>query len=304
MTMLHAALAAQQRGFYIFPVTAGDKVPHRLSTIVDQAGVRHGWGETASNDRDRILRFWTAVDPHANVGIACKPSQLLVVDLDVPKEPGKLRGTEWEYLHSAYGEYVSGVDLLNEMAYKLADERPYNGYEDTYTVQTGSGGIHLYYWWPATLPRISQASPVKGVIDVRGNGGQFGGYVLAEGSRTLAGRYIDTRPGYGIRHAPDWIVKLVMEKPQQPAVRRPQGLRQPGAISWSGLVDSVRNAGEGNRNNALVWAARTMCEEGATEDDALKTLGPAASAAGLGEMEIERTVQSAFRTQRYKEGRQ
>jgi hypothetical protein len=77
---------------------------------------------------------------------------------------------------------------------------------------------------------------------------------------------------------------------------------QPGSVSFSGLVASVRNAGEGNRNNSLVWAARTMCEEGATEQQALDTLGPAASDAGLGWVEIERTVQSAYRTQRYKEG--
>lgn len=302
MSNLNAALRAVERGFHIFPVAIGDKVPHPLSGYRDPAGHYHGWGETASNDPSQVGTFWGLTDPLANIGIACKPSQLLVVDLDVPKEPDKLMGTEWSYLHAGYGPFVSGVDLLNEMAYKLAGEQPWNDYENTYTVRTGSGGLHLYYWWPESLPRISQASPVKGVIDVRGNGGQWGGYVLAEGSVTRAGEYTDCRPGYGIRQAPDWIVKLVTERPRQPKQGRPGGFRQPGAISWSGLVESVRQAGVGNRNNALVWAARTMCEEGATEDEALKTLGPAAGEAGLGDLEIERTVQSAYRTQRYKEG--
>ena len=301
--MLHAALAAQRRGFHIFPVARGLKVPHPAASYRDAAGVLHGWGETATNDVMQIVTFWTQVDPEANFGVACKPSQLLVVDLDTPKEPGKLRGTEWEYLHGGYGPYVTGEQLLSEMAYKLADGQPCNEYEDTYTVRTPSGGLHLYYWWPATLGRISQASPVKGVIDVRGNGGEHGGYVLGEGSAIGGKPYFDTRPGYGIRFVPDWIVELVRERPRQPASGRLTGLRQPGAISWSGLVDSVRHAGQGNRNNALLWAARTMCEEGATEQECKDTLGPAAAEAGLGDMEIERTIESGYRVQRHKEGR-
>ena len=285
---LNAALAALNRGFSVFPVAAGDKIPHRL------AGK---WGETATTDPSAVIGFWTQADPSANVGIACKPSQLLVVDLDVAKEPNKLAGTEWGYLHGAYGPMVSGRELFDEMVWKLAD----GVWPETYTVRTGSGGNHLYIWWPEHWPKISQASPAKGVIDVRGNGGQYGGYVLAEGSVTPAGRYTLEDPS-PIVLAPEWLRSLVAEKPAQPRVHRVSGIRQPGAISWSGLVESVRWAGEGNRNNALVWAARTMCEEGGSEQDALDTLGPAAAEAGLPQHEIERTIQSAYRTQRYKEG--
>lgn len=288
MTMLTHALKAVGRGFHIFPVAAGAKVPHPA------AGQ---WGATATNDPVAVTYFWTQVDPNANIGIACKPSSLLVVDLDVPKEPDKLAGTEWEYLHAGYGPYVTGDQLFDEMVYKAGE-----GYPDTYSVRTGSGGIHLYYRWDPSWPAISQASPVKGVIDVRGNGGQWGGYVLAEGSVTESGPYVNTRPGCGIAWPPMWVRQLVAQKPHQPAVRRPAGLRQPGAISWSGLVDSVRHAGVGNRNNALLWSARTMCEEGATEQEAKDTLGPAAAEAGLGDLEIERTIESGFRTQRHKEG--
>lgn len=289
--MLAVALRAQARGFHIFPVTPMGKTPHRL------AG---SWGETATNDINQIIHFWTRLDPNANVGIACAPSQLLVVDLDMPKEPWKLRGTEWEYVHQAYGPYVSGLDLIDEMAYKLADENPFQAYNQTYTVRTGSGGVHLYYAWPAHWPKISQASPAKGVIDVRGNGGQWGGYVLAEGCVTDKGPYQEmnpTPPGL----PPEWIRHLVAEKPVV-KISRPQGLRQPGAISWSGLVDSVRHAGQGNRNNALHWAARAMCSDQAPEEEALKVLGPPAEEAGLQPFEIERTIQSAYRAQRRKEG--
>lgn len=289
--MLLHALKAIERGFHIFPVAQGSKVPHRL------AGE---WGSTATNDPNRVIQFWTSIDPNANIGVACKPSSLLVVDLDIAKEDWKLRGTEWEHLHTVYGPRVSGEELFDEMEYKLG-EGPRIAF-DTYTVRTGSGGRHLYYRWPANWPRISQASPVKGIVDVRGNGGQWGGYVLAEGSRTEAGEYGESE-NFPVTLPPVWIRQLVAEKPAAPKIQRPHGIRQPGAVSWTGLVEAVRNAGEGNRNNALVWAARTVCEEGGTEADALQNLGPAAADAGLGDMEIERTIQSAFRTQRYKENR-
>lgn len=287
--MLTAALAAQAAGLHIFPVAVGQKVPHHM------AG---SWGETATNDFNRIVDFWTRLDPNANIGVACKPSQLLVVDLDLAKADVNLRGTEWEYMHSVYGARVHGTDLIDEMAYKLADDDA-DLYTETFTVRTGSGGTHLYYRWPDHWPRISQASPVKGLIDVRGNGGTWGGYVLGAGSHTAAGRYLVTG-NTQIAEPPVWIRQLVAEKPRITKPSALTGIRQPGALSWSGLVDSVRNAGEGNRNNALVWAARTMCEEHADLAEAMRTLGPPAEQAGLDSLEIERTIQSAYRTQQQK----
>lgn len=294
MTMLQSALSAQQAGMHIFPVARGQKVPHPA------AGQ---WGLTATNDFNQIVQFWTTVDPHANIGIACKPSRLLVVDLDLAKADANLRGTEWEYMHTVFGMRVDGSDLLDEMAYKLADADEDHGlFRETFTVRTGSGGTHLYYRWPDTWPTISQASPVKGLIDVRGNGGQYGGYVLGPGSRTDAGRYQVIGNTLPISTPPAWIARMVAEKPKIQRAPRPTGIQQPGAISWSGLVDSVRNAGEGNRNNALLWAARAMYSDKAPEEEALKVLGQAATEAGLGWFEIERTIQSAYRIQQQKEG--
>ena len=290
--MLPHALKAQSRGLHIFPVAPLNKTPHRL------AGQ---WGETATNDIGKILHFWTQVDPYANIGVACKPSELLVIDLDKAKEPWNLRGSEWAYLHDVYGMFVSGEDVFDEMMFKATTSVMQEALA-TYTVRTGSGGLHLYYQWPAHWPKISQASPIKGVVDVRGNGGQYGGYVLAEGSVTDSGPYVSMDVPQGPQIAPEWIRKLVAEKPAQPKIHRQTGIRQPGAISWSGLVDSVRNAGEGNRNNALLWAARAMCSDGAPESEAINVLGDAATAAGLPYYEIERTIQSAYRVQRQKEG--
>lgn len=296
--MIEHALKAQRRGLHIFPVAPGLKVPHRLAGYRDAAGELHGWGETATNDINKIIHFWTNVDPQANIGIACKPSELLVVDLDRAKEPGKLVGTDWAYLHEAYGDYVHGEDLWDEMVYKLGGgTKP-----ETYSVRTGSGGVHLYFQWPAWWGPTSQASPVKGIVDVRGNGGQWGGYVLAEGSVTDSGPYYHLFNGRGPMIAPDWLRKLVTPRPVQPRAAKPQMPGKPGLFTWGGLAHTVRTAGEGNRNNALLWAARSMYSDGASEQEAKDNLGPAAQEAGLGWFEIERTIESAYRVQRQKEG--
>lgn len=301
--MLPAALKAHAAGFHVFPVARNDKIPHRFSSYRDIAGVQHGWGETATNDISRIIHFWTKVDREANIGIACKPSQLLVIDLDQAKEDWKLRGTEWAYLHEGYGPKVSGEAVWDEMVFKLVQGDDDNeDWSATYQVRTGSGGIHLYYRWPAHWPKISQASPVKGIVDVRGNGGQYGGYVLAEGSVTSSGPYHELYTGFPVALTPKWIRRLVVEKPKIVATRRAAGIQQPGAISWSGLVDAVRNAGEGNRNNALLWAARSMCSDGATENEALETLTTPALDAGLSYQETGQTIRSAYRLQQQKEG--
>lgn len=280
--MLTPATTAVSRGFHIFPVEVRGKRPHR------DAGE---WGQTATADVLSVIRYWSRTP--ANVGVACRPSQLLVVDCDTAKTDWNLKGSKWEYVHGAYGSRVDGTDLLDEVAYDSGAD-PVDP-QSTYSVRTGSGGLHLYFSWPAFWPKPSQASIVRGVIDVRNGGGDYGGYVLGAGSVTDAGTYevISDAP---VALTPQWLFDIVREKPA-PTAPRFTGFRQPGAISFTGLESSVRNAVEGNRNNSLTWATRTMCEEGATEAEALQLLGPAAQDAGLSATEAERTIRSAYRTQ-------
>src|SRR3546814_20499589 len=96
------AFDAQAAGFHSCPVAANDKGPHRLAGR---------WGETSTNDINQIVHFGTQVEPNANVGVACKPSQLLVIDLDQAKEDWNLVKTEWAYVHQAYGPRVHGEEI-------------------------------------------------------------------------------------------------------------------------------------------------------------------------------------------------
>jgi hypothetical protein len=209
----------------------------------------------------------------------------------MPKKEYQLAGTPWEYMHDKLGPLVDGSDVLREMCSRLGDD--YRRLEQTYRVCTASMGLHLYLQWPEEI-QASQASPVPGLLDIRCNGGQKGGYVLAAGSATLKGSYV-AENNLPIAPAPAWLVELCREKPP-PAPVKP--LFSNGAhANYQGLIDSVRYAQEGNRNNCLTWAARAMCADGAPEEEAMELLVPAAVEGGQFERDCIATVKSAYRIQ-------
>lgn len=282
--MIEHVVRAVQRKWHIFPVETMGKTPRCGGP----------WSKAATNDVNQVVRWWT-VSPRANIGIACKPSELLVIDCDRAKSAMNLAGTKWEHLHEGYGPLVHGEDLLDEIRHTCEGQIP-----PTYTVRTGSGGLHIYLWWPSSWPRASQSSIWKGLIDVRSNGGEHGGYVLGGGSVTESGKYVivDDSP---VAIAPSWIRSMCVEPPPPPRMASAL-IRQPGSVSFSGLAESVATATPGNRNNALLWAARAMCSDGATEEEAEEILGEAARMAGLDDHEIGMTIRSAYRIQRRKDG--
>lgn len=118
--------------------------------------------------------------------------------------------------------------------------------------------------------------------------------MLGAGSESSKGLYVPEN-SLPIADAPAWLVELCREHPK-PAKVQPH-FRQPGHIHYGGLVDSVRLAQEGNRNNCLLWAARSMCEDGATEEECYDLLVPAAMEAGQTERESRDTIRSAYRLQ-------
>ena len=101
---------------------------------------------------------------HHNVGLACGPSRLVVVDLDTHSplpEDWRLPGVH------------DGRDVLALLAEWAGQPWPV-----TYTVKTPTGGLHLYYTSPDGPEIRNSAGKIGPLIDVRGGGG----YVLAAGS--------------------------------------------------------------------------------------------------------------------------
>lgn len=269
--MMGYAAQAVARGWHTFPVAPGGKTP--------MPGVK--WGQAANNLMPVTLAWWTRW-PNANIGIACKPSGLLVVDCDKPK--------------SGTTDPTDGVDRLIALYADIGG----NTVElfDTYSVRTGSGGLHLYYRWPEGVP--ASQSPLAPLVDIRGSGGEHGGYVLAAGSVTDKGPYT-VEYDRTVANCPPTLVQLIREKARKPppvprAATRPA--TTPGGERHGGLVRIVADSPEGNRNAALHWAACCMRDDGAPVETAITTLGPPAEQAGLAYREIEATVRSAYRNQR------
>lgn len=303
-SLLPYALQAVAQGFHIFPVEPNAKTPIRIYQDRDpeEAPWTIRWSEVATNDVNKVAEWWSYA-PRANIGVACKPSGLFVVDCDTAKRDDQLKGTSWEFLHDLLGPRVDGECLYDYVA-QQAGPAALRGAFDTYQVATGSGGRHFYYRWPPDV-QSTQDSIVKGLLDVRGNGGERGGYVLGAGSETSAGRYVqDPDPGAPVREVPGWLLSHCRYKEPYRAPRTELPFKQPRSIAFGGLVESVRTALEGNRNNALLWAARAMCADGASEDECCDLLVPAALANGLdgGERQARQTIASAYRLQTRKTG--
>ena len=87
-------------GWSVMPLKPKSKEPH--FDLIKKAYL------SATTDWEQV-QFWFECDPKANVGIACKPSGLLVIDVD----------------------FRNGGEVIPE-------------FETTYTVQT-SDGYHFYY---------------------------------------------------------------------------------------------------------------------------------------------------------------
>jgi putative DNA primase/helicase len=134
--------------WYVFPL-----VPRSKRPLIAE------WPTKASIDPPTIRDWWLKW-PGANIGIACGPSKLVVVDCDVKNEAAN--GLE------------SWLDLKQE--HKINDA--------TVTQKTPSGGEHILYRSNGHGIHNSSGQLAPGV-DIRADGG----YIVAPPSRTSAGEY-------------------------------------------------------------------------------------------------------------------
>lgn len=163
------ALAAAARGWHVFPLAPRDKEPPH--------GVR--WTKVATTDPEVIRRIW-ARRPY-NIGIACGPSGLLVIDLDMPK-PGECPPPRW-----AVPGVNEGADVFAMVCEQAGQPLPL----ETFHVRTRRGGSHLYFTAPDGV-RLTNTSDDRGnglgwKVDTRGDGG----YVVGPGS------FVDLPDGTG-----------------------------------------------------------------------------------------------------------
>ncbi|CNF02184.1 RecA-family ATPase-like protein [Mycobacterium tuberculosis] len=278
--LMVTALAHAGRGWHVFPLRPGDKRP----------ALRNDWERRAtSTDRARIWQCWH----HApyNIGIACGPSNLVVVDLDQPK-PGQTPPPDWDM-----PGINDGADVLAALCERHGQPFPW----ETHTVRTASGGMHLYFTAPLGAMLRNTAGRLGWLVDTRAQGG----YVVAAGS-ILAGRgaYVtvnDTAPA----PLPGWLAEL-LTTPTHPtaAASRMPDLDQRHAAGYAGAalraeVQHVLDSRPGARNHTLNAAAFALGQlaAGGMLPTALVVdcLTAAGLTVGLTARECEATITSGMR---------
>lgn len=270
----------QRRGMYVFPIDhpglpqcAGWHKPGAAPCERDQRGKHPAckWTRDATLDADAIAHHLRR--GLRNLGIACGPSGLLVVDEDVPGDLGR---------------YAVGVGAQVPA---------------TFTVSTGKG---FHYYFATTDPGLGNGEGAlrEFGVNVRGRGG----YVVAPGSVHWTG--VEYRPvdaAAPVLPAPDWLTDALRTRPEPPPrTDRPQVARtgRTGGRPYrvlTGIVSRVLNATPNvDRNKLVFWAGCRIyqhADRGLFDENAARAaVLDAARHIGLDDAEANRTLDSAKRT--------
>jgi bifunctional DNA primase/polymerase-like protein len=290
--LLIAALRAAARGWPVFPLRARSKLP----------SIR-GWEQRASTDAGQIRAWWSA-HPASNIGLACGPAGLVVLDLDTADH----RYPPTDLVEKTCG---SGRDALDRLAALTGHPVPH-----TYAVATPAGE-HLYFTAPADRELRNTAGHLGPRIDTRARGG----YVVAAGSRLpVQGeeRIYRLARNAAVAPLPDWLAHLLTRRPAADDARSPlpiplpvdgptdpsnHRLRAYLAAAVAGEARAVRQAQRGVRNHTLFRAAANLGSlVGAgllDEDAATRALQCAArdhyGVAGFTSAEAQRTIRNGLR---------
>lgn len=303
------ALAMGRAGMHVFPVLPGQKRPATRS------------GLKAATTDPKMIRAWWAAVPTANVGVACEPSGLVVIDCDQGKE-WPLDGQPPEGCHG-------GDDLLVMLALEAGADPTFIYGQDSCSVITPSGGLHLYYRAPAGQKVRSSAGRLAPWVDVRAAGGYVVGPFSATGAgvyRPLLGwdRVVRSKAGpdlqsHGIPSIeeihfdppalPSWLAERMVEREEPVDVfsrllaaldREPVGCRDGyAAAALHAETTSVATATQGSRNHTLNRAAYslgTLVAAGALDEGQVRSaLESAAIQCGLGRDEAIASIRSGMR---------
>ena len=219
----------------------------------------------ATDDTNQARRWW-ARWPNANIGMPTgERSKIDVVDIDVTETDSGFATFE----RAAAAGLVDGA---------LARGR------------TPSGGLHVYY--PAGKPQRCWQSATTH-IDFRGDGG----YVIVPPSALVKNNGRVAYRLFSLSAAGGQPIDAVALRrfidPQSTRAR----LRPAADVSPepSRLARWVGGLQEGERNRGLFWAACRLAEAGFASSDIEVALAPAATSAGLSELETAATIRSASR---------
>jgi hypothetical protein len=280
--LVYFALDYARRGWAVFPCSPMSKFP-LVGCDKDAAGneIKGTGGVKKATKNPAQIESWWRHWPNAMIGVACgQASGIWALDPDAPKEPGKPDGK------------------ANWAALKLKHVCPH-----THTHTTPGGGQHVLFKWRADRPVSNSEGALKRTgINVRGEGG----YIIAPPSRRHDGKpYGIAEPldFFNFADAPEWLYEMLRPATQHTSGPRPYRPVRYGSAQIAriqGILNRVAATTEGDRNKLLFWGAMRVVDmvvEGAVPaaegDRAFAALGDAALHAGLSQLEIARTLQSA-----------
>ncbi|WP_329460816.1 bifunctional DNA primase/polymerase [Streptomyces sp. NBC_01497] len=208
------------QGWPVHPLTPGRKTPaancRRCSganherprcTCKESGRWCHGF-HSATLDPALIDRWWR-LEPRFGIGVACGAAGLVVVDIDAHPGPLPVRSQLLPGIPIPEGVDLSGLENGYHTLGVLAALRDQPSPADdlaTLRVRTPSGGLHV--WYRARPGRPFQSSSGSGgkralawQVDIRARGG----YIIAPGTRTDAGRYVPVSDVLKPAELPNWL---------------------------------------------------------------------------------------------------
>lgn len=231
----------------------------RILPTKDKRSLIKDWPNTASSDPEQIRSWWKQW-PHAQPA-AVVPEDITIFDIDI-RNGGSLEALE-----------------------AVAGPLP-----DTLTSWSGrgDGGCHLWFKKPAT--EISQRQLPPGV-DLRKPGVHY--VIIPPALHPVTGQPYTWNSVPYVAELPAQAVEALA--PPKPRVTLPAPVSEHSG-NLNGLVRSVSEAVEGERNEKLFWASCRAFDHG--DDDIIQDLFEAALSVGLTESEASSTIDSARRTDR------
>ncbi|MDP9389124.1 MAG: bifunctional DNA primase/polymerase [Actinomycetota bacterium] len=257
------ALAYAEARWAVFPLAPRSKVP-----LISAAEGGHGHLD-GTTDVEQVRRWWER-HPLANIGTRVPDGQV-VIDVD-PRH--------------------GGFESLEALERRLGPLDP------TLTSWTGSGGVHLFYGHPGG--ELRQAAHKLGPgVDVKVGGK---GYVVLPPSMHPNGRLYQWCPTMrSVCPLPEALAAL-LRPPAPPAMPRQRVVAVPGAYGRAALeveAAAVRAALRGTRNDTLNRASFALGQLVAGGElplrETVEALFDAGRAAGLGDVECEKTITSGMK---------